>query len=372
MSSNSIVVHKFASPPALALETGGHVLTFNACELESGTTAVELDFLASNEFDELPIVRQNKGTTADGVCGGCLGVYGVKDGAEDHLFVVLIHTSSQVVPAPSHSAPFSGTGSDPIHRLTSVSFHCLTSSSPDYADTTASAPSHPCYPIAQILNNHNFYFSADPRFDITSRLAARVSSRRKERFFDLPLTAETDDHDVEDFPSSDWECDPDFLFNLHLLSPVLQFRQVLPRSQRKVFDELGLAVRVIEGTNMVKAMCSLFALDQYVKDVDLLDKLRGSKLESLHRVLWSENGDAVSQIYTGAGALNTIFTRTGRHSDLDTTRNKQKAELRIEQALYRDKGKQAAIDRLVGGSRKYEWAAFGMPTEACADRFGIE
>lgn len=30
-----------------------------------------------------------------------------------------------------------------------------------------------------------------------------------------------------------------------------------------------------------------------------------------HRVLWADNGDALSKIYAGTGALNTSFTRSG-------------------------------------------------------------
>lgn len=33
-----------------------------------------------------------------------------------------------------------------------------------------------------------------------------------------------------------------------------------------------------------------------------------------HRELWAENGDALSKIYAGTGALNTSFTRTGKRT----------------------------------------------------------
>jgi len=33
-----------------------------------------------------------------------------------------------------------------------------------------------------------------------------------------------------------------------------------------------------------------------------------------HRELWAENGDALSRIYAGTGALNTSFTRSGKQT----------------------------------------------------------
>ena len=37
-------------------------------------------------------------------------------------------------------------------------------------------------------------------------------------------------------------------------------------------------------------------------------------LWSNHRELWAENGDALSRIYAGTGALNTSFTRSGKRT----------------------------------------------------------
>jgi hypothetical protein len=41
---------------------------------------------------------------------------------------------------------------------------------------------------------------------------------------------------------------------------------------------------------------------------------QSARLWSIHRELWAENGDALSKIYAGTGALNTSFTRTGKRT----------------------------------------------------------
>lgn len=42
--------------------------------------------------------------------------------------------------------------------------------------------------------------------------------------------------------------------------------------------------------------------------------LTSSYLWTNHRELWAENGDALSRIYAGTGALNTSFTRSGKRT----------------------------------------------------------
>ena len=42
--------------------------------------------------------------------------------------------------------------------------------------------------------------------------------------------------------------------------------------------------------------------------------VNSNALWSYHRELWAENGDALSRIYAGTGALNTSFTRSGKRT----------------------------------------------------------
>lgn len=54
-------------------------------------------------------------------------------------------------------------------------------------------------------------------------------------------------------------------------------------------------------------------LEQYLMLVRR-EWIPSNTLWSNHRELWAENGDALSKIYAGTGALNTSFTRTGKRT----------------------------------------------------------
>lgn len=67
-----------------------------------------------------------------------------------------------------------------------------------------------------------------------------------------------------------------------------------------------------------------------------------------HRVLWAENGDALSKIYAGTGALNTSFTRTGRKTLGGLLSDAAKSAGRMYINNFQDKNKQNVIDALLG------------------------
>jgi synaptojanin len=69
----------------------------------------------------------------------------------------------------------------------------------------------------------------------------------------------------------------------------------------------------LDRTNFVQDILSRTALEDYF--MQLSPEWRQSAgLWGIHRELWAENGDALSKIYAGTGALNTSFTRTGKRT----------------------------------------------------------
>ena len=70
-------------------------------------------------------------------------------------------------------------------------------------------------------------------------------------------------------------------------------------------------------------------------------------LWSYHRELWAENGDALSRIYAGTGALNTSFTRSGKRTLAGVLSDATKSVSRAYINSFQDKGKQVAIDMFV-------------------------
>lgn len=69
----------------------------------------------------------------------------------------------------------------------------------------------------------------------------------------------------------------------------------------------------LDRTNFVQDILSRTTLEQYLLLVRR-EWVQSNTLWSHHRELWAENGDALSRIYAGTGALNTSFTRSGKRT----------------------------------------------------------
>ena len=72
--------------------------------------------------------------------------------------------------------------------------------------------------------------------------------------------------------------------------------------------------------------------------------IHSNALWSYHRELWAENGDALSRIYAGTGALNTSYTRSGKRTLAGVLSDATKSVSRAYINNFQDKGKQTAID----------------------------
>lgn len=69
----------------------------------------------------------------------------------------------------------------------------------------------------------------------------------------------------------------------------------------------------LDRTNFVQDILSRKTLEQYLLLVRR-EWIHSNTLWSNHRELWAENGDALSRIYAGTGAINTSFTRSGKRT----------------------------------------------------------
>lgn len=67
-----------------------------------------------------------------------------------------------------------------------------------------------------------------------------------------------------------------------------------------------------------------------------------------HSVLWADNGDALSTIYAGTGALKSSFTRSGKSSLSGALADFRKSATRLVVNNFFDKDKQTTIDMLLG------------------------
>jgi hypothetical protein len=69
---------------------------------------------------------------------------------------------------------------------------------------------------------------------------------------------------------------------------------------------------------------------------------------SRHANLWADNGDSLSKIYAGTGALKSSFTRTGKMSFAGAIADVRKSATRLYYNNFADKARQITIDTLLG------------------------
>ncbi|EWC46159.1 hypothetical protein DRE_04537 [Drechslerella stenobrocha 248] len=101
----------------------------------------------------------------------------------------------------------------------------------------------------------------------------------------------------------------------------------------------------LDRTNLIQQIISQMAIEKFLK-------YRGEKaiteLFTRHAVLWADNGDALSRIYAGTGALKSSFTRSGKSSLGGVLADFRKSATRIYINNFADKGRQTTIDMLLG------------------------
>jgi hypothetical protein len=63
---------------------------------------------------------------------------------------------------------------------------------------------------------------------------------------------------------------------------------------------------------VVQTVISKTVLDVYLRQIESITKYDTENFFSRHSFLWAENGDSLSKIYAGTGALKSEFTRSGK------------------------------------------------------------
>ncbi|KAJ5122846.1 hypothetical protein N7448_003980 [Penicillium atrosanguineum] len=101
----------------------------------------------------------------------------------------------------------------------------------------------------------------------------------------------------------------------------------------------------LDRTNLVQTIISSMALESFLSQ-------QGGRLSSdiqmRHSTLWADNGDALSKIYAGTGALKSSFTRHGKMSLAGALADARKSATRLYVNNFTDKARQKTIDLLLG------------------------
>ncbi|KAJ5974043.1 hypothetical protein N7481_011253 [Penicillium waksmanii] len=101
----------------------------------------------------------------------------------------------------------------------------------------------------------------------------------------------------------------------------------------------------LDRTNLVQTIISAMALESFLSHQGCR---LSSELSMRHSTLWADNGDALSKIYAGTGALKSSFTRHGKMSLAGALADARKSATRLYVNNFTDKSRQRTIDILLG------------------------
>ncbi len=101
----------------------------------------------------------------------------------------------------------------------------------------------------------------------------------------------------------------------------------------------------LDRTNLIQTIISQMAIGAFLGHQG---EQAASDFWMRHSSLWADNGDALSRIYAGTGALKSSFTRHGKMSLAGAIADARKSATRLYINNFADKGRQNTIDVLLG------------------------
>ena len=104
----------------------------------------------------------------------------------------------------------------------------------------------------------------------------------------------------------------------------------------------------LDRTNLVQTIISQMALANFLEHGG---RLASPDFWNRHSSLWADNGDALSRIYAGTGAIKSSFTRHGKMSLAGALADARKSATRLYVNNFADKGRQNTIDILLVASK---------------------
>lgn len=120
-------------------------------------------------------------------------------------------------------------------------------------------------------------------------------------------------------------------------------RQVVVLQQEGIFRTNCLDC--LDRTNLIQTLISQLAVESFLNH---RGEFAASDFWMRHSTLWADNGDALSRIYAGTGALKTSFTRHGKMSLAGAFADARKSATRLYINNFADKARQNTIDLLLG------------------------
>jgi hypothetical protein len=101
----------------------------------------------------------------------------------------------------------------------------------------------------------------------------------------------------------------------------------------------------LDRTNLIQSLISQMAVETFLAH---RSDYAASDFWMRHSSLWADNGDSLSKIYAGTGALKSSFTRHGKMSLAGAMADMRKSVQRIYHNNFIDPSRQVTIDMLLG------------------------
>jgi synaptojanin len=101
----------------------------------------------------------------------------------------------------------------------------------------------------------------------------------------------------------------------------------------------------LDRTNLIQTLISQMAVEAFLGH---RGEFAASDFWMRHSSLWADNGDSLSKIYAGTGALKSSFTRHGKMSLAGAVADVRKSVQRIYHNNFVDPSRQITIDMLLG------------------------
>ncbi|ROW11528.1 hypothetical protein VMCG_01121 [Cytospora schulzeri] len=102
----------------------------------------------------------------------------------------------------------------------------------------------------------------------------------------------------------------------------------------------------LDRTNLIQTLVSQMAVEAFLDHRG--EPHAAPEFWMKHSSLWADNGDALSRIYAGTGALKSSFTRHGKMSLAGAIADARKSATRLYINNFTDKQRQTTIDMLLG------------------------
>ncbi|KAI0176189.1 SacI homology domain-containing protein [Hypoxylon sp. FL1284] len=125
--------------------------------------------------------------------------------------------------------------------------------------------------------------------------------------------------------------------------PTGRQRMVVVLQQEGVFRTNCLDC--LDRTNLIQTLISQMVVEAFLNH---RGEYAASDFWMRHSTLWADNGDALSRIYAGTGALKSSFTRHGKMSLAGAFADARKSATRLYINNFADKARQNTIDMLLG------------------------